>query len=135
MGKIAFELGEVGYAVKMNLILQVMHGVALAGLAEGFALAERSGLTLSDVLKIFVETNLNCPYLYNKASIIISEKFPECQQPLQSMQKDLRLAIGLADSLQQPLLLTSTANELFKHTRRLGFDKHDSASVFVRARH
>lgn len=35
MGKIAFHLGAVGYAAKMNLILQAMHGVALAGLAEG----------------------------------------------------------------------------------------------------
>lgn len=98
-------------------------------------MAERSGLTLDDVLKIFSLTNLNCPYLCNKASIIISEKFQECQQPLQNMQKDLRLATELADSLQQPLLMTSTANELFKHARRLGYDKHDSASIFVRARH
>merc|ERR1719203_1975306 len=44
MGKNSFYLGEVGNASKMNLVLQLMSGVALAGLAEGMALADRAGL-------------------------------------------------------------------------------------------
>ncbi|XP_018027687.1 putative oxidoreductase GLYR1 homolog, partial [Hyalella azteca] len=38
MGKNSFFLGEVGNATKMNLVLQVIAGVTLAGLAEGMAL-------------------------------------------------------------------------------------------------
>ena len=44
MGKNSFYLGEVGNATKMNLVLQTMMGVTLAGLAEGMALADRVGL-------------------------------------------------------------------------------------------
>ena len=44
MGKNSFYLGEVGNATKMNLVLQTMMGVTLAGLAEGMALADRAGL-------------------------------------------------------------------------------------------
>ncbi|XP_018327426.1 putative oxidoreductase GLYR1 homolog [Agrilus planipennis] len=135
MGKTAFYLGEVGFATKMNLILQTINGVALAGLAEGFALADRSGLFAKDVLEIFELTNMSCPALVDKANIIIKSDFPNTRMPLQHMQKDLKLALEMADSFNQPLLMTSTANEIFKHTRRLGYDKHDSAAVYMRARH
>jgi 3-hydroxyisobutyrate dehydrogenase len=42
MGKNSFYLGEVGNASKMNLVLQTMIGVTLAGLAEGMALSARA---------------------------------------------------------------------------------------------
>lgn len=135
MGKTAFYLGEVGFATKMNLILQVMRGVALAGLTEGFVLADRSGLALKDVLEIFSSTSMSSPALLEKANIIINSEFRTPRMPLQHMQKDLKLALDLSDTLQQPLLLASTANEVFKHARRLGYDKHDSAAVYMRARH
>merc|ERR1719158_1239560 len=44
MGKNSFYLGEVGNSSKMNLVLQTIMGVTLAGLAEGMALADRAGL-------------------------------------------------------------------------------------------
>jgi len=40
MGKNSFFLGEVGNASKMNLVLQMMSGVTLAGLAESLALGK-----------------------------------------------------------------------------------------------
>lgn len=115
--------------------LQVISGIALAGLAEGFALADRIGVMLKDLLEVLGITNLNCPFLKDKAEIIINDKFQECQYPLQYMQRDMRLALQLADSLQQPLLMTSTANEIYKHARRLGYDKHDDSSIFMRVRY
>ena len=36
----------------MNLVLQLMSGVALAGLAEGMALADRAGLQQKDILEV-----------------------------------------------------------------------------------
>lgn len=135
MGKTAFYLGDVGYATKMNLILQVMRGISLAGLTEGLVLADRSGLSLKDVLEIFSITSMSSPALMEKANIIVNQDFRNPRMPLQHMQKDLKLALELSDSLQQPLLLTATANEVFKHARRLGYSKHDSAAVYMRARH
>lgn len=107
----------------------------MAGLAEGFALADRIGVVLSDLLEVLGITNLNCPFLKDKAERIISQKFQECQYPLQYMQRDMKLALKLADSLQQPLLMTSTANEIYKHGRRLGYDKHDDSSIFLKVRY
>jgi len=59
-------IGEVGSASKMNLVLQLMMGVAIAGVAEGMALADRAGLQQRDVLEIFELTSLSCPLLMEK---------------------------------------------------------------------
>lgn len=55
-------------------------------------------------------------------------------QPLMHMQKDLKLALGLGDALEQSLPLTATTNEIFKHAKRLGYANHDVAAVYIRAR-
>ncbi|XP_056639667.1 cytokine-like nuclear factor N-PAC isoform X1 [Diorhabda sublineata] len=135
MGKTAFFLGNVGYATKTNLILQLMKGVALVGLAEGLALADRCGISSKDVLNIFNLTNLACGYLSNKADLIVKREFKHVEQAIKHMQKDMQLALDLSDQLKQPLLMTSTANEVYKHARRLGYDDHDSSCVYMRTRH
>ena len=56
----------MGCASKMNLVLQLMMGVAVAGVAEGMALADRAGLQQRDVLEILELTNLSCPLLLDK---------------------------------------------------------------------
>lgn len=50
----------------MNLVLQMMNGVALAGLAEGLALADRAGLQQKDVMEVLGLTQLACPMLVDK---------------------------------------------------------------------
>jgi len=133
MGKNSFYLGEVGNASKMNLVLQTMIGVTLAGLAEGMALADRAGLQQKDVLEVLELTGLNCPSILQKGKAIIDGGFPT-HQPLQHMQKDLKLSLNMGDQLEQPLPLTATANEVFKHAKRLGYGEHDVSAVYIRAR-
>jgi len=133
MGKNSFYLGEVGNATKMNLVLQTMMGVTLAGLAEGMALADRAGLQQKDVLEVLELTGLACPILLNKGKSIIDGGFPT-HQPLQHMQKDLQLSLNMGDTLEQPLPLTASANEVFKHAKRLGYGEHDVSAVYIRAR-
>ncbi len=133
MSKNSFYLGEVGNASKMNLVLQLMGGVALAGLAEGMALADRAGLQQKDVLEVLELTSLACPLMVNKGKAIIEGGFPT-NHPLMHMQKDLKLALNMGDQLEQPLPLTASANEVFKHAKRLGYGEHDTSAVYIRAR-
>jgi len=133
MGKNSFYLGEVGNASKMNLVLQTMVGVTLAGLAEGMALADRAGLQQKDVMEVLELTGLACPTLLGKGKAIIDGGFPT-HQPLQHMQKDLKLSLNMGDQLEQPLPLTASANEVFKHAKRLGYGEHDVSAVYIRAR-
>lgn len=64
---------------------------------------------------------------------IIEANFPT-HLPLQHLQKDLKLSLGLGDQLEQPLPLTASANEVFKHAKRLGYGEHDASAVYIRAR-
>jgi len=133
MGKNSFYLGEVGNSSKMNLVLQTIMGVTLAGLAEGMALADRAGLQQKDVMEVLELTGLACPTILGKGKAIIDGGFPT-HQPLQHMQKDLKLSLNMGDQLEQPLPLTASANEVFKHAKRLGYGEHDVSAVYIRAR-
>jgi len=133
MGKSSFFLGEVGCASKMNLVLQLMMGVAVAGVAEGMALADRAGLQQRDVLEILELTTLSCPLLLEKGKAILEGAFPT-NLPLQHMQKDLKLSLSMGDQLEQPLPVSAAANEVYKHAKRLGYADHDVSAVYIRAR-
>nr|CAH7738150.1 unnamed protein product [Callosobruchus chinensis] len=135
MGKTSFFLGDVGYATKANLILNLIKGIALVGLAEGLSLADRCGMSTKDILKIFEKTSLSCKYLNDKAEMIVKQEFKDVHQSIQHMQKDMKLALDLSDQLKQPLLVTSTANEVYKHSRRLGYDGYDAACIYMRTRY
>ncbi|KAJ8665299.1 hypothetical protein QAD02_006961 [Eretmocerus hayati] len=133
MGKSTFFLGEVGNASKMNLVLQLMAGITLAGLAESMALADRAGLQQKDVIEILQLTSLACPAILDKGKAIIEGGFAT-HQPLRHMQKDLRLSLSMSDELEQPIPLAAAANEIYKHAKRLGYADHDASAVYIRAR-
>ncbi|XP_035442637.1 cytokine-like nuclear factor N-PAC isoform X2 [Spodoptera frugiperda] len=133
MSKNSFYLGDIGNASKMNSVLQVVGGVSLAALAEGLALADRAGLNQADLLDVLALTPLASPHLILKGRAMIESSY-STHQPLMHMQKDLKLALGLGDTLEQSLPLTATTNEIFKHAKRLGYANHDVAAVYIRAR-
>lgn len=129
----SFYLGDVGNATKMNLVLQMISGVMLAGLAEGMALADRAGLQQKDVLEVLELTSMSSEMVMQKGNAMIKGEFPT-HQPLKHMQKDLKLALNLAEGLEQSLPLTAASNEVYKHAKRLGYGSHDASAVYVRAR-
>ncbi|KAJ8925832.1 hypothetical protein NQ315_009684 [Exocentrus adspersus] len=134
IGKSAFFLGDVGYATKVNLILQLIKGICLVGLAEGFALAERSEISLTDFITAFKATNIANSYLSGKADVIVTKNFKEVEQSLQNMQKDMFLGLQLSNEVGQPMELASAANEIFKHCRRFDLSDKDASSIFMRTR-
>ncbi|KAH8042634.1 hypothetical protein HPB51_024866 [Rhipicephalus microplus] len=66
IGRHAFYLGEVGNGSKMSLILNMLLGTTLAGLAEAMALCDRAELSQKDLLEILELGDLN--------SAVISQK-------------------------------------------------------------
>ncbi|XP_029715238.1 cytokine-like nuclear factor N-PAC isoform X1 [Aedes albopictus] len=129
----SFYMGDVGNATKMNLVLQMISGVMLAGLAEGLALADRAGLQQKDVLEVLELTSMSSEMVMQKGNAIIKGEFPT-HQPLKHMQKDLKLALNMAEGLEQPVPITAASNEVYKHAKRLGYGSHDASAVYVRAR-
>ncbi|KAH8279722.1 hypothetical protein KR054_003134 [Drosophila jambulina] len=134
IAKNTFFLGtDVGNACKVNLILQTILGVSMVGLAEALALADRFSISLKDIIDIFDLTSMRSPMLLAKGKEMAKGDFNP-QQPLSHMQRDLRLVLNMAENLDQSMPVTSITNEVFKHTKRLGYSEHDSSAVFVRSR-
>ena len=71
-------------------------------------------------------------YFFFMFAAIVNGRF-DPHFPLQHQQKDLRLVLGLGDSVEQPLHLAAAANELYKKARRMGYGEGDVASVFKAA--
>uniref|UniRef100_A0A1L8DAW2 Cytokine-like nuclear factor N-PAC n=2 Tax=Phlebotominae TaxID=7198 RepID=A0A1L8DAW2_9DIPT len=133
IGKNSFFLGDVGNASRMNLVLQMIAGISLAGLSESMALAERAGLQTKDVLEVLELTNMASPLILEKGHAMTKGEYPT-HHPLTHMQKDLHLALRMSETLEQSLPITASANEVFKHAKRLGYSDHDASAVYVRAR-
>jgi 3-hydroxyisobutyrate dehydrogenase len=66
---------------------------------------------------------------------MVDNRYTNVNLPLQHMQKDLRLAINMADGLSLPMPLTAIANEGYKNARRLGLSESDASAICYRARH
>ena len=58
----------MGFATKMKLVLNMLMGTMLAGLAESMALAEKIGLNTAEVLNILSHTTGSSALLRNKGT-------------------------------------------------------------------
>lgn len=129
MGKKILFLGEVGNAARMKLANNLVMSGMLTALCEGMALASGSGLDTAQFLEILDSGAISNPMFRLKGPQIAANKEFPAAFPLKHMQKDLRLALRLADELGQPLFATATVNELFKKAMADGLGDYDFAAV------
>ncbi len=129
MGKKILFLGEAGNAARMKLANNLVMGGMLTALAEGMALAEGSGLDLSQLLEILDSGAVANPMFRLKGPVMAANsEFPPAF-PLKHMQKDLRLALRLGEEVGQPLFTTAANNELYKQALACGLGEADFAAI------
>lgn len=137
MAKATFLLGDdksLGAACKIHLILQIMRGIFLTGVTEGFAMADKCGIKVGSFNKVFKNIDLASDYLKGKVDMIMNGKYTP-NEPLQQLQKDLALGLEMSNIYRQPMPLASNANEILKHARRLGYDNQDASCIYNRTRY
>lgn len=129
MGKKILYLGDTGKATRMKLANNLVMGGMLAALCEGVALASKSGLDTAQLLDVLDSGAVSNPMFRLKGPQIgANREFPPAF-PLKHMQKDLRLALQLAEEAGQPLFVTATVNELYKAALAQGLGDADFAAV------
>lgn len=128
MGKAHFFLGEVGQGAKMKLVVNMIMGSMMGAFAEGLTLAEKSDLNPETLLQVISLGAIASPMFALKGPSMVAGKFSPAF-PLKHQQKDMRLAIALADELAQDMPVAAAANELYKRARRDGFDDEDFSAV------
>lgn len=129
MGKKILFLGDTGQAARMKLANNLVMGGVLTALCEGLALASGCGLDTAQLLDVLDSGAVSNPMFRLKGpQIVVNESFPTAF-PLKHMQKDLRLALQLAEEVEQPLFVTATINELYKKALAEGLGDADFAAV------
>lgn len=129
MGKKLLFLGEVGNGARMKLANNLVMGGMMAAFSEGMALAARSGLDLAQLLEVLDAGAMTNPMFRLKGEAVAANGHFPAAFPLKHMQKDLRLAIALAEQVGQPLFATASVNELFKEAVASGLGDSDFAAV------
>ncbi|XP_053131754.1 cytokine-like nuclear factor N-PAC isoform X5 [Hemicordylus capensis] len=129
MGKTSFFLGEVGNAAKMMLIVNMVQGSFMATIAEGLTLAQVTGQSQQTLLDILNHGQLASIFLDQKCQNILQGNFkPDFY--LKYIQKDLRLAIALGDSVNHPTPMAAAANEVYKRAKALDQSDNDMSAVY-----
>jgi len=128
MGKKTLFLGEVGRGAQMKLIVNMTMGGMMTIFCEALALADKAGLSGADLLDVIDSGAIANPMFKLKGAQMLQGSFAPAF-PLKHMQKDLRLALALGDSLGQPLFSAAAANEQFKKAKALGLSDQDFCAV------
>ncbi|MHB8120644.1 MAG: NAD(P)-dependent oxidoreductase [Desulfuromonadaceae bacterium] len=129
MGKKLLFLGETGKAARMKLANNLVMCGMLTALSEGIALAAGSGLDTAQLLEVLDSGAVTNPMFRLKGPQIAANKEFPAAFPLKHMQKDLRLALQLAEEVGQPLFVTATINELYKKALAENLGDADFAAI------
>jgi len=129
MGKATHYFGaEVGKGSKMKIVINMVMGVQLNAVAEGFALAESCGLDTEEYIAVLKEGAMASPMVGLKGPAM-KEKNYDPAFPLKHAQKDMRFALQLGDDQGIGLPVAAASNEAYKKARRMGYGDKDFSAV------
>ncbi|TRY93228.1 hypothetical protein DNTS_014367 [Danionella cerebrum] len=130
MGKTSFFIaGEAGNAAKMMLILNMVQGSFMATIAEGLTLAQATGQSQQTFLDILCQGQMASTFVDQKCQNILQGNFKP-DYYLKHIQKDLRLAISMGDSVNHPTPMAAAANEVYKRAKALDQSDNDMSAVY-----
>uniref|UniRef100_A0A4W4GBK0 Cytokine-like nuclear factor N-PAC n=1 Tax=Electrophorus electricus TaxID=8005 RepID=A0A4W4GBK0_ELEEL len=129
MGKTSFFLGEAGNAARMMLVLNMVQGSFMATIAEGLTLAQATGQSQQTFLDILCQGQMASTFVDQKCQNILQGNFKP-DYYLKHIQKDLRLAISMGDSVNHPTPMAAAANEVYKRAKALDQSDNDMSAVY-----
>ncbi|XP_031474114.1 glyoxylate/succinic semialdehyde reductase 2, chloroplastic [Nymphaea colorata] len=128
MGKSRFFLGDVGNGAAMKLVVNMIMGSMMASFSEGLILSQKVGLDPNVLIEVVSQGAISAPMFSLKGPAMVQAKYPTAF-PLKHQQKDLRLALGMAEAVSQPSPIAAAANELYKIAKSQGHSDADFSAV------
>ncbi|WP_059051481.1 NAD(P)-dependent oxidoreductase [Paenibacillus senegalimassiliensis] len=128
MGKKVLHMGENGSGSVAKLAHNTIVGINNLALAEGFAIAAKSGLPPDLFLELVQLGSAGSKAAELKGRKIIEHDFTN-QFSLALMLKDLKLASALTDGSDIPSPMLSLARSLFQAGQTQGYGEEDLSSV------
>jgi 3-hydroxyisobutyrate dehydrogenase-like beta-hydroxyacid dehydrogenase len=128
MGKKSFYFKQIGQGAQMKLVVNMIMGTMMTAFGEGLALGDKAGLTMTDILDVLTQGAIDNPMFRLKGPQMAQNNFATAF-PLKHMQKDMRLALQMADEYGQPLFTAGASNNLYIKTRQAGGADEDFSAV------
>lgn len=129
IGKAAYYLGESGNGAAMKLVSNAILATFVQALAEGVALGERAGLDARDIFAVLGASSAAAPVVAAKADAISGRIYSPAAFTLALMQKDLWLALSLANELAVPMPATAIAHDMVLAANATGKRELDFSAV------
>jgi 3-hydroxyisobutyrate dehydrogenase-like beta-hydroxyacid dehydrogenase len=129
IGRVSYYLGGSGSGSTMKLVSNAILATIVQALAEGIALGEKAGLEPAAMFDVIGASSAAAPVVTAKATAITERAYQPAAFTLKLMQKDLWLALALANDLAVPMPATSVAHDIVLAANATGKSGHDFAAV------
>ena len=126
LGTTVTYVGELGRALMLKLAVNVSLAAQMLAFSEGLLLAERAGIDRELATSVMADSAIGSPMLRARVPLLLQ---PSSQSwfSVALMDKDLRLARGVAGELGVDLPTTSTAHALMARAEHQGRGDDDIA--------
>jgi 3-hydroxyisobutyrate dehydrogenase-like beta-hydroxyacid dehydrogenase len=129
IGRTSYYMGESGSGSTMKLVTNTMLATMVQALSEGLALGAKAGLQPATMFEVIGASSAAAPVVAAKATTIIEGAYQPAAFTLKLMQKDLWLALSLANDLAVPMPATSLTHDIVLAANAAGKSGHDFAAV------
>jgi len=124
-----YRMGNVcGQGSTMKAINQLLAGVNLAVSSEAMAFGTRAGMDPQTIYDVISESAGNSWMFENRVPHILADDYSP-QSAIDIWVKDLGIVLDTAKEMRFPLMLASTAHQLFMMTAGAGHGRLDDSAV------
>jgi 3-hydroxyisobutyrate dehydrogenase len=128
MGKDIIRMGEVGTGMAMKLCHNMLTAEIDLAVSEMLILGQKAGLEFDDIVTAISYGGGQTFYLDTKAETIKERDFT-VRFSIENMDKDVGLALALADSVKANVPGASTTKQIFKAAVAMGYSKEDWSAL------
>jgi 2-hydroxy-3-oxopropionate reductase len=129
MGKQIVHFGPTGAGHTAKLVQNLIGIVANVGICEGFALAAKAGLDVSQVFEMLTGSTSNSPQLQHVVPKVFARDFDNIGFRLDLSFKDIKQATALGRELAVPLIAANGAVEMMQLARAAGYGHQDTVAL------
>jgi 3-hydroxyisobutyrate dehydrogenase/2-hydroxy-3-oxopropionate reductase len=128
VGKTLLHVGKAGDGTRAKLALNLIQSGMLAIFSEGLALGKKMGLSPTTLIQVLEHSAGNAPLFRFKAPFLLKRDF-STNFSLKLMDKDVKLALGEAESLDARLTAGAALGAIFTAAMEAGFGEDDFLSI------
>jgi 3-hydroxyisobutyrate dehydrogenase-like beta-hydroxyacid dehydrogenase len=129
IGATVHHMGPVGAGCMAKLCGNHLVSTILAALAESLAMAKKSGLDCTELIKLWGESDFRSPIIEGAGHSMLDHNFAVSFH-LRTMVKDTELIRNYSESIGVPVMLCNTVHELNKVAQNMGYGEENASAIF-----